>query len=375
MGNAPAVQPQGTAGVPAEQVGISPGGTIASGLNADDLISNECAGVTAQTEVEFLPTDVIWAIDTSGSMNASFPAIKQALNDFSQRVIDAGIDAHIILLAGAEPAMGSDTGLCVPPPLGSGECGVGSTPGGAATDSREPTFLHLNLPFGMTAGIPTLLDNYNSYKHLLRPNALTQLVLTEDGPPFPTAQQVVDHIEGRASATFTPPWDPPLASGSWVFNGVICKDGTGVGTCILAFGVPQTTLDLIEMTGGLVSNLDDAGNNSGKDPFSELLAKLAEAVIIGAQVSCEYAIPAAPAGETFSRDMVNVIYSNPQQGSILYPKIPDDKSCDDNEGWHYDDLNSPSKVILCPAACATVQSDVNARVDVKFGCETKILVI
>jgi len=337
---------------------------------------DECAGVTAQAEVEFLPTDVIWAIDTSGSMSASFPAIQQALNDFSQRVIDAGIDAHIILLAGAEGGMGSDTGFCMPPPLGSGQCGAGSTPGRAAADSLEPGFLHLDTPFGMTMGIPVLLDNYESYKHLLRPNALTQFVLTEDGPPLATAQQVIDHIEGRASATFTPPWNPPLASGSWVFNGVICKDGIGVGTCILALGgVPATALELIEMTGGLVSNLDDAGNGSGQDPFSELLAKLAEAVIVGAQVSCEYTIPEAPEGETFNRDMVNVIYSNAQQAPVLFPKIPDDKSCDDNQGWQYDDPNSPSKVILCPAACDVVQNDMNAIVDVKFGCETELLII
>ncbi|MBN1653162.1 MAG: hypothetical protein JXA30_05240 [Deltaproteobacteria bacterium] len=370
-----ALQPEVTAGGPSDPVAVSSGGTGVSVQDDNVLITDECAGVSARAEVEFLPTDVIWAIDTSGSMNASFPAIQQALNDFSQRVIDAGIDAHIILLAGAEPFLGSNTGLCVPPPLGSGQCGAAATPGGAAADSLEPGFLHLDLPFGMTMGIPTLLDNYESYKHLLRPNALTQFVMTEDGPPLQTTQQVIDHIEGRMSATFTPAWDPPLSPESWVFNGVICKDGIGIGTCILAFGVPVTTLELIEMTGGLLSNLDDAGNGSGQDPFSDLLDKLAEAVIVGAQVSCEYTIPEAPAGETFNRDMVNVIYSSSQKAPVLYPKIPDDKSCDDNEGWRYDDPNSPSKVILCPAACTTVQNDMNAAIDVKFGCETQLLII
>jgi hypothetical protein len=337
---------------------------------ADGLAGDQCGGVSARAEVELLPTDVIWAIDTSGSMNASYPAIQRALTAFSQKVADAGVDAHIVLLAGAAGGLGGQ-GFCVPEPLGSGRCGPATAPGGPAADSREPELLHLDLPFGSTAGMATLLDNYDRYKHLLRPNARTQLVLTEDGAPPMTAAAVTAHVEGRTSATFTPPWSPGLAAGSYQWNGVVCSNGTGIGTCLLAFGLPQTTLDLVQSTGGLVSNLDDAGG-AAADPFAELLDKLAETVIVGAQVSCDYEIPPAPAGETFDRELVNVAYSSGMQ-SITFPRAGADVECGQEAAWKYDDELAPTRVLLCPAACERVQADPAAQVDVRFGCATELL--
>lgn len=345
--------------------GESGAGNVDSGLG-------DCAGVNARAQAELLPTDVIWAIDTSGSMNASFPAIQQALTTFSDKVVAAGIDAHIILLAGASAGNGATQSLCVPAPLGSGMCGAAASAAGPAADSKQPGFVHLDLPFGATAGMATLLDNHASYKHLLRPNARTQLVLTEDGAPPMSAAAVTEHIEGRASATTTPAWSPGLVPGSYQWNGVICKDGTGTSTCLFAFGLPQATLDLIQQSMGLVSNLDDAGKAGAADPFAALLDKLAEAVIVGARVSCDYEIPPPPTGQTFDRALVNVVYSSGASSQVI-PLAPEGVECMDDLAWKYDSELSPTRVVLCPAACTKVQGDAAAAVDVSFGCETKLL--
>ena len=337
---------------------------IIAGPDGDD----SCPFVSSRAVPETLPTDIVWAIDTSGSMFATFPAIQQALTDFSQKVSSAGIDAHIVLLAGAE-------GLCVPGPLGSGMCGPAPLPGLAAVDSNEPTLLHLDTPFASTQGMQTMLGNYDNFKHLLRPNALTHLVMTEDGAPPMTAQQVVDHLEGRATATlFGTAWDPGLRPGSWVFHGVICQDGIGAGTCLFALGdVPVTTLDLISQTGGLVRNLDDASFGSGLDPFADLLATLAERVIVGARVSCEYAIPALPGGATLNTDEVNVALIGDGGASTLLPQVPSAEDCEGREAWAYDDPQSPSRVTLCPAACQKAQGSTTGGIDVRFGCGTVTL--
>ncbi len=340
--------------------------------DGDMPIRDDCGGLSVEAEAVLLPTDVVWAIDTSGSMTASFPAIQQALNDFSTKVVNAGIDAHIVLLAGAAPALGGATGLCVPPPLGSGSCGPAGTLGGSAPDSNEPTFLHLDVGFGANQGMGVLLDNHASYAHMLRPGARTQLVLTEDGVPPMTAQAVIDHIEGRASATLTPPWNPPLQPGDWVFNGVICSSG-GTSTCLLALLPPTTTLELIDQSGGLLSNLDDASNPATPDPFAELLDELAEAVIVGARLGCEYAIPPPPAGETLDPSLVNVRFTGGDQSETTFPRLADGLECADNEAWTYDDPASPTQVLLCPAACGRASADIAARIDVTFGCETEIL--
>jgi hypothetical protein len=339
------------------------GGTGSTSSGSPD--GGGCAAASARAEAQLLPTDVIWSIDTSGSMTASFPAIQAALTAFSSKVVAAGIDARIILLAGA------GGGLCVPAPLGSGMCGAAATAGGSAPDSKEPGFLHLDLPFGSTQGMATILDNHASYKHLLRPNARTQFVLTEDGAPPMAASAVIEHIEGRTAATTSPAWSPGLVPGSYQWNGVVCKDGSGTSTCFIAFVVPQTTLDLISQTMGLLSNLDDAGKAGATDPFTALLDKLAEAVIVGAKVSCDYAIPEPPTGQTFDRNLVNVIYKSGTSDQLI-PGLPKDTECKDSVAWKYDNDTAPTRVLLCPAACRLVQGDADAQVDVSFGCMTEL---
>jgi len=189
-----------------------------------------------------------------------------------------------------------------------------------------------------------------------------------------TADEVKNHIEGRAQSTFTatPAWDPPLKDGTWQFNGVVCKAGMGLGPCILAVTPPQTTLDLISTTGGLVSELQDAATGSA-DPFGELLKKLAEAVIVGAKVSCEYEIPPPPTGMEFDSEKVNVEYINGAKLVRVIPRLSSTKACGSEVSWQYDDPVKPTHVILCPAACKLVQNDPQARVDAKFGCKTVVI--
>lgn len=331
-----------------------------------------CAAVQAQAMAQTLPSDIIWAIDTSGSMVSSFEAIQSALNRFSERVVMAGIDAHIVLLAGSL--------LCVPPPLGSGmQCAVdpagalgipiGNLGGAPAmvVDSHAPSFLHLDTPFGSALGMSTLLDNFPYYKHMLRPNARTQLVLTEDGAPRMTAAAVTEHVEGRASASLTEAWQPPLQPGTYTWNGVVCQ--TGSRTCGGPSGAPATTLQLIQDTQGVLADLELA--STGGDPFGQLLDELASAVIVGAKLSCDYEIPAAPAGATFDRNLVNVVYTAAGTDTT-FPRVSALEHCAGRTAWAYDDDAAPRLVRLCPAACNLVQQDSAAMVNIGFGCATEL---
>lgn len=340
--------------------------------NDDAGIEHECAGVSAKAEPKLMPTDVVWAIDTSGSMAFTFEAIQNALGSFSRKVVEAGIDAHIVLLAGATGGRLSTTGLCVPMPLGSGQCGAGSSAGHAAQDTKEPTFLHLDTPIAANEGMGVLLDSYPAFKHMLRAGARTHLVMTEDGAPPMSANAVADHIQGIASATSMPAWMPGLAAGSWVWSGVVCPDGLALGSCILSSGPPATTLQLISTTGGVLADLNTVGQQ-GFDPFAELLDKLATKVVVEAKLGCSYDIPPAPAGMTFDAGQVNVVYTDGNSHPNIIGRAPDGRACEQREAWQYDDPNKPTKVVLCPAACSRVQADPHARLDVKFGCETKVL--
>ena len=146
----------------------------------------------------------------------------------------------------------------------------------------------------------------------------------------------------------------------------------GLGACLAALIPPQTTLDLISTTGGLVGDLSTV-DTAGADPFGELLNKLAEAVIVGAKVSCEYEIPAPPDGMAFDPEKVNVEYINGAQKLTVIPQLPSTKTCGSEVGWQYDDPANPAHVVLCPEACKMVQKDPQARIDAKFGCKTIVI--
>lgn len=375
---------KGAAGFPAQTgmpgTGGNPtlivsGGRGSAGTPAADSSNEACASIAAEATARRLPSDIIWSIDTSGSMSSSFAAIQQALVDFSSEVVAAGIDAHIVLLAG--------TGLCVPPPLGSGMCGPPTVvpfptptagPPMAAPDSHPPSFVHLNAQFGANDGMRTLLDSFSEYKAQLRPNARTQLVITEDGGPLVSADAVRAHIEGRQAATTAPAWAPPLLPDHYVWNGVVCSNGRGVAGCSDGFGAaPTTTMELIKATGGILGDLEQAGM-PGQDPFGPLLKQLAQAVIEGSMLSCEYEIPAAPKGEMFDRDRVNVVYTAGQGQETTYPRFEALDKCADKPGWAYDDAAKPTRVLLCPEACKAVQDDATGRMRVAFGCATVIAV-
>lgn len=343
----------------------------------DQEAPDACGGATSVAEPMVLPTDVVWAIDTSGSMLGSFPSIQAALNRFSQQVADAGLDAHIVLLAGQE--------LCVPAPLGSGDCGVGAggiggggpgpvTAVGQAPDSNEAQgFLHLNTPFGMNQGMAVLLDNYGGYKHMLRPNARVHLVMTEDGQAPMSADAVVDHIEGRAAATLTPAWDPALAPGQWVYHGIICgtNGSCGLGGLLggLTGGAADTHQNLIERSGGIQGDLGRAF--AGEDPFGELLDELAQQVIVGARILCEFPIE-VPAELTFNRNQVNTAYTDDTGQVETFPRVDDPALCDTGSGWYYDDPAAPTRVILCPAECARIQDTPGSSLEVRFGCDAEV---
>lgn len=83
--------------------------------------------------------------------------------------------------------------------------------------------------------------------------------------------------------------------------------------------------------------------------------------------SCDVSIPAAPAGKTFDRNKVNVTLTT---GSGVATELGYDPSCA-GAGWKYDDPNTPSKILLCPATCEPIKSDPASKVDVAFGCETR----
>jgi len=126
---------------------------------------------------------------------------------------------------------------------------------------------------------------------------------------------------------------------------------------------PDTVSDLgaIAVAGGTgAAFLIDTGDPAATT--SELLAVIDG--IRGAALACDLTLPPPPAGQTLDPRRVRVTYTS---GTTAL-ELGYDATCADANGWHYDDPAAPTTIHLCEGACATVQQDPAASLDVEFAC-------
>jgi hypothetical protein len=68
---------------------------------------------------------------------------------------------------------------------------------------------------------------------------------------------------------------------------------------------------------------------------------------------------------------VNVEYTPGGGVAQLIPQVADAADCPaDGNGWHYNDPNAPSQVVLCDGMCDTVSGDELGTVEILLGCAT-----
>jgi hypothetical protein len=142
----------------------------------------------------------------------------------------------------------------------------------------------------------------------------------------------------------------------------LSKVAATIPTYVIGVGENIASLNQLAQAGGTGSpTLVAVG-----DPDTTKMQFLAALdAIRGLVVSCDFAIPAAPAGMTIDYSAVNVTFT-PSTSST--PQLwPYDPMCS-GLGWRYDDPNNPKEVILCPAACDEAHIDRTAALQVLFGC-------
>jgi hypothetical protein len=101
------------------------------------------------------------------------------------------------------------------------------------------------------------------------------------------------------------------------------------------------------------------------------LQKAFEAIRSQVKVSCNFAVPDAPAGQTVDKDHINVGFT--PGGGVETPLVYS-KDCSAPNAWRYDNPAAPSQIELCPTSCSAAQSDPNGQLRVAMGCKTNIAV-
>ncbi len=98
--------------------------------------------------------------------------------------------------------------------------------------------------------------------------------------------------------------------------------------------------------------------------FDSLATQIVENA--GAEIVCEWEIPASVDGQTFSTDLVEVARTSGGAVTALQ-RVANAAACTAG-GWYFDDAYSPQSIIACESTCGELQG-AEGSINVAFGCE------
>lgn len=344
-----------------------PDDDTAAGMSVDEapaeeevstMVTEQCASteVTATDLTTVRPADIIFAIDTSGSMTEEIGFVQTYMNQFSQQIIDSGIDVRVILIgnpppeAGAAPApMGgfgggrANQGICIGAPLGSGTC---------PTDENLPVFARVTDAVGSNDVLNVIENTYPQWQQHLRLEAIKSFVVVTDDDATDAPNNSAASFTGALQAL-----DPAMFT-DWTFNGIFsgmeCEATAAIGTVLQ---------DLVTQTGGIQGELCE-------QDFQPVFDRLAEQIITaaGSEIACEWELPTAPPDQTFSVDLVEVTRTTPMAGAVPFTRVASMNECG-LSSWYFDDPLNPTKILACPETCEAMQNEDGGSIDVAFSCE------
>ena len=393
-------------------------------------VTDECAAVTQQADIRYRPVDIVFVIDNSSSMQEEIAAVQDRINaDFARIIEESGVDYRVIMFSRygtlVPGGFGSDQHfICVRAPLGASDC---SDPSNTPLQHNPPRFYHYSTFVASHDSLCLLLKGWDradetvgsenlegwapiapsGYSEFLRPEAIKHFVIITDDQvdcqinddeeadaPWAgarlndrsnaaggraVAEQFDEFLLGLAPEQFgtaeernyrwhsivglsentpaTEPWPPtaPIQTGRCGEQGESVAPGTGYQA-------------LSELTGGLRYPICQHQN------FDAVFQALAESVVTGSRLACEWELPEPESGEPLDPTQVNVEYTGGgMDTSAVIPKVEGGAlSCTDNGGWYYDDEENPTRILTCPATCAVLEADPEGSVDIALGCATVV---
>lgn len=359
--------------------GVSLGGGSGSGgaINVDSgsggsvAIDAGCSTYTDEAKQTYEPADIVWAVDTSGSMVEETAAVQTNINTFSQQITASGIDVHVVMLA-AYPFL-ILPGICVPAPLGSGQC-----PG----DTKLPNFWHH--PSAVIESVDAalrLVQFFPDYKFMLRPGVKKYLVVVTDDDSKNSSGSSGDAGKYDNNPTgFMNDYtalDPMMSDGAggkmWKLSSIYaftqCANAANVGT---------VWKQLVAATGGVegdICNCPPGQVQACAQTFQKIFDELAKKIITGSKpLACEWTIPPPEPGKLLDPAKVNVEFVDQSTGkpeTIFH--VDDASKCDATlGGWYYNDNQKPTTIKLCPTSCSKVTAAAQgSKINVVFGCATQ----
>ncbi|GMV43526.1 MAG: hypothetical protein AMXMBFR64_52420 [Myxococcales bacterium] len=264
--------------------------------------------------------DVVWFIDTSGSMDEEAKYLQENINGFANYIANQAVDAHVVLIA-----KGFD--ICVPPPLGGPDC----------TDG--PNFRHVHESVDSTNGLEKVIETYPLYEDFLQEGATTNFIAVTD-----------DNSKKSAAWFNTEVAKKPAYSSPFRFHSIIGMGTFPIVGCIGAAQRGSVYLQLSAQTGGATFPI------CNKD-WSAIFADMAKSVIDSLQTTCGYAVP-NPAALNKAKSV-----SLKHDGGGFYQQVGGPAECGTTPAWY---LVGQDQLFLCPSSCSIIKSGV---LELKVTCD------
>ncbi|WP_437587038.1 hypothetical protein [Sorangium sp. So ce1000] len=377
-------------------------GTIGSGSSGSNTGGGDpvtpdtaCVATVAEATLTKRPVDIIFVIDNSSSMSDEIISVQNNINEsFASIIGESGIDYRVIMISAHGEAEVDDS-ICIGAPLSSASC----APVPEAPGNNPPIFYHYSHEIRSNDALCVLLGSYNGglpdqhgvapsgWSEWVREDSLKVItVITDDHVGCQSThlprniyiddtRQPLDEVAadfekllfGLDPAVFGDATAPNYVFHSIVglHENTIPTDAYGpdadvveemCGTAV-APGTGYQTLS--KKTGGLRFPLCQTSS------YDVVFQEIAEGVITGAVVECEFAVPDSPPGEVIDLSTVVVQYT-PGDGSEAqsFDQVASAQACTAGSFYIQNDT-----ITLCPDACRAVQADPAAAVNVLYGCD------
>ena len=288
------------------------------------------------------PADMVLLVDNSSTMMQEAPLIQGVLNDFIEAIEPSAEPRLAIVSAYPDPGA-MIPGVCVPPPLGSGNC--------PDDDNNPPDFVHVPVNVAGNSALSTVLIENEGWDDIQREDSVVHLMVISDrdsGFPageFDTQFQLL--AENYVFHASVPAQDPAAACSS----GGLC--------CNVAQNIGDSYTELATLKGGVVHDMCSQN-------FGMFFLEVAASVLFHGTNRCEWLLP-----EGQDPTMVNLLIQIDGGPFLSVPHRPSLASCDPNNGgWYYDSPGSPSRLILCPQTCQPLGLAQTVFAQLELGCPT-----
>ncbi|MFT4703343.1 MAG: hypothetical protein ACI81R_001034 [Bradymonadia bacterium] len=321
--------------------GVDAADTPVADVTPDTPQDDDCSEITATAEAVVGPVDIIWAIDTSGSMGEEIVLVQEQMNLFTEFMAVSDIDYRVVLIA-ADPApcTGEDCldslGVCMPEPLSSAD---------VCPDVDSGVYRHVRSTVSSTDAFDQFDRNWGAYSDVLRPDASAQFVV------------VSDDESGRNKSWFQDRMNPRFPNG-FTFHSIVSLIEQEDPDCPPLFPCPSTGCSgpygdaerrgtqyivLSRETGGVEASICETD-------WSAVFERLATGVAAGAALPCVYEIPEIPFSEIVY-DRVEVTLTRSEGDVVALERVDSFEQCDGGQQWYYNDNHAPTLVRICPSAC------------------------